>query len=71
MVSHYQAIPGNDQNASPTNQKIAGSKLDRTSKLMFYGSWRHLESCSGSFFGANMFVFAGMFSQILGEKFGI
>ena len=27
----YQAIPGNDQNASPTNQKTAGSKLDRTS----------------------------------------
>ena len=26
-----QAIPGNDQNASPTNQKTAGSKLDRTS----------------------------------------
>ena len=42
-------IPGNDQNASPTNQKTAGSKLDRTSKLMFYGSWRHLESFSGVF----------------------
>ena len=27
----YQAIPGNNQNASPTNQKTAGSKLDRTS----------------------------------------
>ena len=26
-----QAIPGNDQNASPTNQKTAGSKLERTS----------------------------------------
>ena len=25
-----QAIPENDQNASPTNQKTAGSKLDRT-----------------------------------------
>ena len=56
----YQVIPGNDQNASPTNQKTAGSKLDRTSWLMFYGSWRHLESFSGSSFGANMF--AGMSS---------
>ena len=28
---HIQAIPGNDQNASPTNQKTARSKLDRTS----------------------------------------
>ena len=27
----FLAIPGNDQNASPTNQKTAGSKLDRTS----------------------------------------
>ena len=45
----FQAIPGNDQNASPTNQKTAGSKLDRTSYLMFYGSWRHLESFSGGF----------------------
>ena len=26
-----QAIPGNDQNASPTNKKTAGSNLDRTS----------------------------------------
>ena len=26
-----QAIPGNDQNASPINQKTAGSKLERTS----------------------------------------
>ena len=26
-----QAIPGNDQNTSPTNQKTAGNKLDRTS----------------------------------------
>ena len=44
-----QAIPGNDQNASPTNQKTAGRKLDRTSWLMFNGSWRHLESFSGGF----------------------
>ena len=29
----YQAIPGNDQNASPTNQKTAGNKLDRTDVL--------------------------------------
>ena len=29
--SIYQEIPENDQNASPTNQKTAGSKLDRTS----------------------------------------
>ena len=64
-----QAIPGNDQNASPTNQKTAGSKLDRTSLLMFYGSWRQLESFFRWLFGANMF--AGMSSQILGEKFGI
>ena len=27
----YQAIPGNDQNSSPTNQNTAGSKLDRSS----------------------------------------
>ena len=46
---YFQAIPGNDQNASPTNQKTAGSKLDRTSQLMFYGSWRHLESFSRGF----------------------
>ena len=26
-----QAIPGNDQIASPTNQKTVGSKLERTS----------------------------------------
>ena len=39
----------NDQNASPTNQKTAGSKLERTSELMFYGSWRYLESFSGGF----------------------
>ena len=49
FVRHtIQAIPGNDQNASPANQKTAGSKLDRTSQLMFYGSWRHLESFTGS-----------------------
>ena len=30
-VTPIQAIPGNDQNASPTNQKTAGSKLDSTS----------------------------------------
>ena len=29
--SYYQVIPGNDQNMSPTNQKTAGSKLERTS----------------------------------------
>ena len=29
--SSFQAIPGNDQNASPTNQKTAGRKPDRTS----------------------------------------
>ena len=28
---NLQAIPGNDQIASPTNQKTAGSKLERTS----------------------------------------
>ena len=28
---HYQATSGNDQIASPTNQKTAGSKLKRTS----------------------------------------
>ena len=27
----YQVIPGNDQNMSPTNQKTAESKLERTS----------------------------------------
>ena len=45
----YQAIPGNDQNASPTNQKTAESKVERTTQLMFYGSWRHLESFTGGF----------------------
>ena len=32
-MNHFfiQAIPGNDQNASPTNKKTAGSNLDRTS----------------------------------------
>ena len=45
----YQAIPGSDQIASPTNQKTAGSKLERTGQLMFYGSWRHRESFSGGF----------------------
>ena len=44
-----QAIPGNYQIASPTNQKAVESKLDRTSYLTFYSSWRHLESFSGSF----------------------
>ena len=29
--SAYQAIHGNDQNASATNQKTGGSKLDRAS----------------------------------------
>ena len=53
---------------TPTNQKTAGSKLDRTNWLMFYGFWRHLESFLW-FFVANMF--AGKSSQILGEKFGI
>ena len=28
---NFQAIPGNDQNASPTNQKTAESKVDETS----------------------------------------
>ena len=31
VVPTHQAIPGNDQIASPTNQKTAGSKLKRTS----------------------------------------
>ena len=30
-ILNYQAIPGHDQNATPTNQKTAGSKLDQTS----------------------------------------
>ena len=37
-------IPGNDQNASPTNKKAARSKLEQ---MMFYGCWGHLESFSG------------------------
>ena len=36
----YQAIPGNDQNASPTNQKTAGSKLDRTCFMALAGIWK-------------------------------
>ena len=31
LIQNYQAIPGNDQIASPTNQNTAGSKLERTS----------------------------------------
>ena len=62
-------IPGNDQNTSPTNQKTAGSKLERTSYLMFYGSRRHLKSFSGKLFGVNLFT--GMPSHIPGEKSGI
>ena len=27
----FELIPGNDQNMSPTNQKTAGSNLERTS----------------------------------------
>ena len=30
MSKFLQVIPGNDQNTSPTNQKTAGSKLERT-----------------------------------------
>ena len=30
-ISTYQAIPGNDQNTSPTNQKTTRNKLNRTS----------------------------------------
>ena len=46
----FQGIPGNDQNTSPTNQKTARSMLERTSLLMFYGSWKHLKSFSGNSF---------------------
>ena len=49
IVRSPQVLPGNDQNISPTNQKTAGSKLERTSLLMFYGSRRHLKSFSGNF----------------------
>ena len=45
----FQVIPGNDQNTTPTNQKTAGSNLERTSQLMFYGSRRHPKSFSGNF----------------------
>ena len=57
-----QVIPGNDQNMYPTNQKTPGSKLERTSYLMFYGSRRHLKSFSGNFFGVNLFTGIGAFS---------
>ena len=30
-ISSFQAIPGSDQNASPTNKETAGRKLERTS----------------------------------------
>ena len=49
LYKRIQAIPGNDQIASHTNQKTAGIKLERTSQLIFYGSWRHLESFPGGF----------------------
>ena len=58
-----QAIPGNDQNAFPTNQKTSGSKLDRLWLLEESGKLYRW------FFGANMF--AGMSSQVLGEKFDV
>ena len=48
-LTTFQVIPGNDQNMSPTNQKTAGSNLERTSKLTLYGSRRHLKSFSGNF----------------------
>ena len=44
----FQVIPENDQNTSLTNQKTAGSKLERTSWLMFYGCLRHLTLCTFS-----------------------
>ena len=62
----YQVIPGNDQNASPTNQKTAGSTLKRTSQLIFYGSRRHLESFSGNFLV--LIFLLGLPSHIPGEK---
>ena len=45
----FQVIPGNDENTTPTNQETAGSKLERTAYLTFYGSQRHLRSFSGGF----------------------
>ena len=42
----FQVILGNDQNTSLTNQKTSGSKLERKSWLMFYGSRRHLTLCT-------------------------
>ena len=48
-VSYYQVMSGNNQNTIPTNQGAAGSKLDRTSLLTFYGSGGHLKSFSGDF----------------------
>ena len=45
----FQVILWNDQNSIPTNQGTAGSKLERTSYLMFYGSQNYQESFSGSF----------------------
>ena len=61
-----QVIPGNDQNAIPTNQGATGSKLDRTSQLTFYGSRGHLKSFSRDFFGVTLLL--GCF-QILGKIF--
>ena len=66
-IRYTQAIPGNDQNSSPTSQKTARRKLDRTSQLMALGG--RFRKLFRWFFGANMF--AGMSSQILGEKFDI
>ena len=64
----YPVILGNDQNTSPTNQKTARSKLERTSLLMFYGSRRHLKILSGNFL---VLIFFGMPSHIPAEKPGI
>ena len=59
-----QVIPGNDQNTSPTNQKTAGSKLERTSQLMFYRSRRHLKSFSGNFL-VLMFLLGCLFTYLV------
>ena len=68
MADSFQVIPGNDQNTSPINQKTAGSKVERTSKLMFYGSRRHLKSFQVTFC---VDLFTRMSSHIPGEKSGI
>ena len=62
-------IPGNDQNTSPTNQKTAGSKLERTKLAHVLWLSEVSEKLFRYLFVVNLFT--GMPSHIPSEKFGI